>query len=42
MIARALGQDSAARELLKQALELDPFWSILEARRAHRILASSK
>ncbi|HYZ47025.1 MAG TPA: tetratricopeptide repeat protein [Actinomycetota bacterium] len=41
MIARSLGQDAAARALLREALALDPSWSIWESHRARTILARS-
>lgn len=39
MIARALGDEDAARSHLREALELDPSWSIIGSERARRILA---
>jgi hypothetical protein len=40
MIARALGDDGAARDYLRKALILDPSWSIIESHRTREILAS--
>lgn len=40
MISRALGDKAAARDYLRQALVIDPSWSIIESHRAREILAS--
>jgi Flp pilus assembly protein TadD len=41
VIAGALGQNVAARALLREALALDPSWSIWESHRARTILSRS-
>lgn len=40
MVSRALGDKAAARDYLREALALDPSWSIIESQRAREILAS--
>ncbi len=40
MISRALGDKATAREFLREALTLDPSWSIIESERARSIVVS--